>query len=218
MNNFKMAKPHGTGAANVYVTMKKLQYLAVAVLVGLGVAAKATPITFTFLENGSNLTLGNSSTFAEGGATLTAYASPGQILYAKNQSVGEQGLGINSDPTGDHEIWGQTFISLLSSTVTGFDVQSISFGSTTGGEIADIYFSTTLGTLGTLIGAVTSNTTFSIGSLYQNGYLSVASPNGNVLLATATGVKVGVPDGASTVAMLGGSMMVLGLIRRKLKA
>ena len=128
-------------------------------------------------------------------------------------------MGINSDPTGDHEIWGQTFVSILSSTITGFDVQSISFGSVTGGEIADIYFSSTLGSLGTLIGAVTSNTSFSIASIYQNGYLSVASPNGNVLLGSATGINlVGVPDGASTVAMLGGSMMVLGLIRRKLKA
>jgi hypothetical protein len=199
--------------------MKKLQYLAMAVIVGFSVAANATPITFSFLENGSNLTLGNTSTFHQSGATLTAWASPGQILYAKNQSAGEQGLGINSDPTGDHEIWGQTFVSILSSTVTGFEVNSISFGSTTGGEIADIWFSTTLGSLGTLIGAVTSNTTFAIGSLYQNGYISVSSPNGNVLLGSATGINiVTTPDGASTVALLGGSMMVLGLIRRKLKA
>ena len=99
-------------------------------------------------------------------------------------------------------------------------MNSISFGSTTGGEIADIYFSTTLGALGTLIGAVTSNTTFAIPLADQGGYIGVASPNGNVLFASATGVNntVGVPDGASTVAMLGGSMMVLGLSRRKLKA
>jgi len=195
--------------------MKIKNLLAVAALVGLGMSAQA--VTITFLENGVNTTVGSSSTFTVGSASLTAYASPGQVLYAKSQGVGETGLGINSDPTGDHEIYGSTFIQLLSST-SGFAVTSITLGSTSDGEVSSIYYSTTLGVLGTLIGSTTSNSTILISSLYQNGYLGVAAsgPTGaNVLLGPVTGT---VPDGGTTVAMLGFGLTAVGLLRRKLAA
>ena len=182
-------------------TMKIKNVLAVTALVGLGLSAQAT--TITFQENGSNTALGNSSTFTEGSASLTAYGfvngspSTGTALYAKSKGAGETGLGINSDPSGDHEVWGSTFIQILSSQ-SAFAVTSISLGSTTGGEISDIYYSTVLGVLGTLIGSTSSNSTFAIASIYQNGYIGLAAagtPNANVLLGPVTGT---VPDGGTT--------------------
>ncbi|MDR3460078.1 MAG: VPDSG-CTERM sorting domain-containing protein [Verrucomicrobiae bacterium] len=195
--------------------MKIKNILAVAVLVGLGVSAQA--VTITFLENGANTTVGSSSTFTESGASLTAYASPGQTLYAKSQGAGETGLGINSDPTGDHEIYGSTFIQLLSSQ-SSFAVTSVTLGSTTGGEVASIYYSTVLGVLGTLIGSTTSDSTILINSIYQNGYIGIAASGptaANVLLGPVTGT---VPDGGTTVAMLGLGLTAVGLLRRKLAA
>jgi hypothetical protein len=120
-------------------TMKIKNILAITALVGLGMSAQA--ITFDFLSNGANIALGSQSTFTVGGASLTAYASPGATLYAKDFGPGsnEQGLGITSDPTGDNEIWGQTFVQLLSSTGAGaFAVDMISFGSTSDGELSNV--------------------------------------------------------------------------------
>jgi len=192
--------------------MKIKNILAVSALLGLGISAQA--ITITFQENGSNLALGSSSTFTEGAASLTAYASPGQSLYAKSAGGDEIGLGINSDPTGDHEIWGSTFIQLLSST-SGTVVTGLALGSVTYPDVANIYFSTVLGTLGTKIGTYTSDTSFTIASAYQNGYIGIYAPNGNILVDSAT---VQVPDGGTTVAMLGLGLTAVGLLRRKLTA
>ena len=205
--------------------MKIKNILAVTALVGLSASLQAAPITFDFLSNGANVALGSQSTFTQSGASLTAYASPGQTIYAKDFGAGsgEQGLGLTSDPSGQNEIWGSTFIQLLSSTsVSGFAIDSITAGSTSGGEVSTIYYSTVLGTLGVPIGSVSANVAFAISSIYQNGYLgfgatgSTGTQKGpNVLLGPVTGH---VPDGGTTVAMLGGALTALGLIRRKLVA
>ena len=202
--------------------MNKNKILTALAIVGFTAAAQATPVTFTFLENGANTALGSSSTFLSGGASMTAYASPGQTLYAKDGGAGEQGLGITSDPTGNNEIWGSTFIQLLA--LGGLPTLNISFGSTDNGEIANIYSSTVLGSLGTLIGSVNSNTTFNIASIYQNTYIAVAAGGNaedgvpNVLLATATVNTATAPDGGTTIAMLGAALSAASLIRRKLVA
>ena len=54
----------------------------------LGVSTQASPVTFTFLENGVNLDLGGSSTFAEGAYTLSAAASSGAHLFSKSSGGG----------------------------------------------------------------------------------------------------------------------------------
>ena len=181
----------------------------------MGISAQATVITFQ--ENGSSVSLGSQSTFTVGGASLTAYASPGATLYAKNDGPGETGLGITSDPTGDHEIWGQTFVQILSSTSGGFDVTSINLGSVQSPDIAGIYFSAVQGVLGVQIGSILADGSFAIASQYQNGYIGVAAVPGNVVLGAVTGFS-SVPDGGTTVAMLGLGLTAVGLIRRKLSA
>ena len=203
--------------------MKKTTLLALLALTGGSVATQATPVSFTFLENGSNIALGSSSTFTEGSASITAYASPGSTLFAKDDGAGsnEQGLGITSDPTGENEIWGSTFIQLLG--VGGLPTVSISFGSTSGGEQALIYASSSLGTLGTLIGTVSSDTSFAIPLADQGLYIGVAAggSNGgipNILLGGATVNTPTAADGGLTLTMLGGALTAASLIRRKLAA
>ena len=201
--------------------MKIKNILAITTLVGLGMSAQA--ITVDFLSSGytANTALGNSATFSQGGASVTAYASGSESLFLKDQGVGEQGLGINSDPTGNNEIYGSTFIQLLSSTgFGGFAINSLTLESVTGGEQAGIYYSAVLGTLGSFLGSVSADGSFNIAGAYQNGYIGVAVYQGagtlnNVLLSTVSG---NVPDGGTTVAMLGGALTALGLIRRKLVA
>ena len=200
-------------------------FLTALVIVGFGVAAQATPITFNFFENGLG-TLGTSSTFTESGVSVTAYGfTSGGVataLYAKNGGVGEMGLGIASDS--DHEINSSTFVQLNLTTLSGSSLSSLFFGSVQSGETALIYFSNTLGLLGAPIGSVTSDSTFDVTS-YLNGYVGVTTSgvqgyvDPNVLITTLTANTTNrVPDGGTTLALLGGALTALALIRRKLVA
>lgn len=181
----------------------------------LGVSAQATPISFQ--ENGSNANLSSSSTFTEGAYSLTAYASPGQSLYAKSAGGGEIGLGIASDPTGQHEIYGSTYIQLLAAP--GESIISLFTENNNDQDLALIYASTSLGTLGTLLTLTPVNGTYDIPSLYQTGYyINIANgfSGGNTWVGSV--VVSNVPDSSSTLMLLGGVLSGLGLIKRKLKA
>ncbi len=203
--------------------MKTNTLLTTLAVVGFAVVAQATPVSFTFLENGPGL-LGNSSTFNSGGASLTAYGfassgGPATALFAKNQGGDENGLGIASDPTGNTEIWGSSFIQLHAGG--GLPTINITMGSTTGGEIAEVYYSATLGTLGSLITSFSANGQYDIPLAYQGGYISVKAAGStssgvpNVLLNGAT---LNAPDGGSTIMLMGAALTAAGLIRRKLVA
>jgi hypothetical protein len=196
--------------------MKKTILTAVAV-VALGVAAQATPVTFTFLENGGNKSLGTSSTFTEGGSQLEAWAlgsNPGD-LYAKNHGGDENGLGLTSDPTHDNEITAGTYVQIFG--LNGFDITSISIGSDTPPDGAAVYWSSTAGTGALhLIGDYSADGTVNL-SAYAGDYITVGATAGNVLLDGAIGVQT-VPDGGSTVLLLGSVLTGLGLIKRKLMA
>jgi hypothetical protein len=175
-------------------------------------AAHANTVTFTFLEHGLG-TLGNSATFTEGGINLTATASPGQLLYAKNGGGDETGLGIAGEV--DHEIDGSHFLQLTLPTTPGSNLKMIFLGSVQQGELAKIYFSHTLGVLGSPIGQVSSDGSFDISSLGA-GYLGISgggTGGADVLLDCVTAPA---PDAASTFALLGMGLTGLGLVRRKL--
>jgi hypothetical protein len=200
--------------------MKKTIILTVLALVGAGIAAQATPVTFSFLENGANVNLGSTSTFTQGGDTLTAYASPGQQLYAKSTGGGEIGLGIASDPAGQHEIYGSTFVQLLGTSSEL--ITSLFTENNNDQDLAFIYASTTLGTLGTLLTPIAVNGPFVIPTAYQDGfYIGIANgyPGGNTWVgATVVNTVSTVPDGGSTVLLLGSVLTGIGLIKRKLMA
>jgi hypothetical protein len=184
----------------------------------LGVSAQAT--TITFQENGSGINLGPTSTFA---GALTAYASPGENLYSKNDGPAEHGLGTASDP--DHEINSQNFVQIK--TINGFILDSlVFFGSIQPGESATIWYSLVQGVLGIPIGAVTGDpaaeNSFNINPIYTSGYIGISASGiggaGALPNVVLEAVSVHVPDGASTMLLLGSALTGLGLLKRKLMA
>ena len=194
--------------------MKTKSLLTTLTVLAIGATAYAAPITFTFQENGSNLSLGSSSTFVSGGASLTAYANSGQALYAKYTAsdATETGLGITSDS--DHEIFNGAFVQLYSGGALTLD--SLFLTSVQSGETATIYFSTVLGTLGTLQSTITANQTLSLAS-FGAGYIGISAGAGNILVSTVTG-HTNVPDAGSTALLLGSVLSGLALLKRKLVA
>lgn len=184
-------------------------------IVGLGTVVQADTVTWNFLENGQDASLGASSTFTESGIGLTAYASSGETLYAKNDGPGEVGLGITSDS--DHEINGNNFVQLNLTTTPPVSSWTLLFlGSVQSGETATIHYSLFQGILGSQIGTVNSDGTFDI-SGYSTGYIGISAGSGNVVLGSAT-ANFNTPDGGTTMMLLGGALMGLGLIKRKLSA
>ena len=192
----------------------KIQKLILSLLLmGFAIAAQANTVLFTFLENGMG-DLGPSSTFVKGGISLTAFASPGQDLFAKMAGGDETGLGIASDP--DHEINPNTFIQLKVPTIPLSSLQMIFLGSVQSGESAEVYWSPTLGTLGsTLIGTLTGDGFIDISGYNTSGYIGVTAGTGNVLIDGVTATAE-VPDSGTTVVLLGCALTALSLARRKL--
>jgi hypothetical protein len=198
-------------------------------LAGLGVAlathANAVTLTYNFLENGSNAGLGATSIFTEGGFSLTANgfltAGGSTGLYAKSLGVGETGLGTTSDPSGDHEIVTTNFVQLTLPTSPPSTFNMILLASVQEGEQAKVFFTTTPGTLtgATLIGTVTnSDGSITVPAGDQTGFVDITAGAANVLLEGATITTPSVPDGGSTIALLGVALGGIEGVRRMLRA
>src|ERR1700738_2472324 len=114
-------------------------------------AAQANAVTFNFQENGSNMNLGNTSTFTEGGFSLTASgfltSGAATALYAKNLGGTETGLGLAADPSGQNEITTNDFVQLTLPTTPPSNFQMVLLASVQSGEQALVYFTHTAGTL-----------------------------------------------------------------------
>ncbi|MFZ3375642.1 MAG: VPDSG-CTERM sorting domain-containing protein [Chthoniobacterales bacterium] len=197
-------------------------------LAGLGVAlathANAVTLTYNFLENGSTLGLGATSIFTEGGFSLTANgfltAGGPTDLYAKSLGVGETGLGTTSDPSGEHEIVTTNFVQLTLPTSPPSAFGMVLLASVQQGEQAKVYFTTTPGTLtgATLIGTVTnSDSSITVPAGDQTGFIDITAGAANVLLEGAT-ITTSVPDGGSTIALLGVALGGIEGVRRMLRA
>jgi hypothetical protein len=125
--------------------------LASVLSVGDGLApANAATVTWNFISspNPTGLIASNPQveTSTSGGYTITAtgYSAIGGALtplYGKTNGGDENGLGIHSDPTGNNEIWGTTFIQLdvLSAINAGLAGFNFSMGSTTGNEAWKVF-------------------------------------------------------------------------------
>ena len=118
--------------------------IALAALLGAS-SANAAPISL----GGSNVNWGPTHTFSTPFGNIIASgfnASNGATdLYGKNLGGDEIGLGLNNDPSGDHEIYyGYGYVQLDVSALLG-KVSSISFltNSTTDGEQWSIFGSNT---------------------------------------------------------------------------
>lgn len=194
--------------------------LTILVAIGTAFATQAKATTFTFLENGAG-NKGPSETWTVDGLSLIAYgfnASGAADLFAKNGGGDENGLGLAEDPTGDNEISTFDFVQLAVPTTPPSTFLSALLTSVQNGEKADIYWSTTLGSLGTMIGSISnSDGTFVIPVTYQHaaGYFGVTAGAMNVLLSGAT-FEQNVPDSGMTIMLLGGALAGLQIVRRKL--
>jgi hypothetical protein len=185
-------------------------------------AGNSNAISFTFQENGSNIDLGPTSTFTEGGFSLTAngfLTSGGSTdLYAKNSGgIGgssETGLGSTSDPSGDHEITTSNFVQLTVPTTPPSNFQMVLLASVQSGESAQVFFTHMAGTLtgATLIGTVTNaDGSITVPAGDQNGFIDITAGKANVLLS---GVTITVPDAGGTVLLLGLALVGMALIER----
>jgi hypothetical protein len=197
----------------------------IMVLAGMGLALAThanANITFNFqppeVPAGGDLGA-NPVGFVEGGVTLTAngFGPSGAVdLYSKNAGVGEIGLGLANDPSGENEITPGSFVQLTVPTSPPYGASLVIGQSiTSGSEIMHVYFGTTSGTLGaTSLGTITA----SGGSLtlsptqFGPGFIDITSDAGNVLLASVTfvpepstliaGALLLLPFGASTLRTL----------------
>jgi hypothetical protein len=185
-------------------------------------ATQANAVVFDFQSNGSNLALGNTSTFTVGGFSLTAsgFLTSGAAtpLYAKNLGAGETGLGLTHDPSGQNEVTTDDFIKLTLPTTPPSNFTMVLLASVQTGESAKVYFNTTAGTLtgATLIGTISNaDGSITIPAADQTGYIDITAGAVNILLASAT---ITTPDSGSAVALLGIALAGIEGVRRAWRA
>jgi len=194
-------------------------------------AAQAVDITF---NAPANTNPGSSATF--GPLTATGYtctagcAGAGVLtdLFIKSAGPGEEGLGLNLDPTGQHEIFspppeGQfSFVQLDVSAILALTTgATFTMDSTTNGELWKVFGSNTAG----LVDGVNTNSGSdelshafgSWGTYKYYDFFSFGSGGeafGNVLLSS---VSYAVPEPASWAMMLLGFAGIGAAMRRNRK-
>ena len=217
--------------------MRKL-LLATTALLALSGAASADTI-FNF-NQGRGSTIGTSETYTVNGVSITAEAwsgtniNTGISLYEKADGLHETGLGLNNDPSGDHEVSGSSFIRINFSQgkalgATTFDYRA---DSTSGNEKWALYGNNTgTGVVGTAAWTLldtglndeAAQVTGSIFDFYLFGLASGSQPyQSNVLLAYVGGAKNGadlqiaaVPEASTWVMMIAGFFGIGGVTMLK---
>ena len=122
--------------------------LASAILGSIAAPAGATTITWDLSSPTGNL--GNTHTYTSGAYSIVAKGfnnnnamNPWATadLYGKHDGGDENGLGINSDPTGEHEIYKGTYVQIdvTQPFSQGFKTYQFEMGSSTQGEQWTVY-------------------------------------------------------------------------------
>jgi PEP-CTERM motif-containing protein len=120
-----------------------------AVLLAATATAGQASVTINF-DTPGNTDPGTTASFGSPAVVATGYECTGSVpcgttdLYIKDLGPGEQGLGLNNDPTGQHELWGPPLeTNLIDVPVIQLDVTallgltssaSFAMNSTTNGE------------------------------------------------------------------------------------
>lgn len=229
------------------MTIKKLFLTTISGLaVILATPLYATNVPINYLTPNAGFTNGTSTSATytvNGNLTFSAYgynySSPTVLgtttaLFTKNAVVGEIGLGLANDPSGQTEITKDTFIQLDLSGLRALGATTVllSVSSDTSTEAGQFYTSTTKGILGTSLGAsyavvstasgTTTAYTFmlpSIGTSYFIG-LTETTVGGNILLGPSSinYTPSAAPEPA-TFGMIGLALLGLGAAQvRKRKA
>jgi hypothetical protein len=196
-----------------------------AIGIELATQANAATITYSFQENGSNLNLGPTSTFTEGGFSLTAsgFLTSGATtnLYAKSMGGDEIGLGTTSDSSGQHEIVTTNFIQLTLPTTPLSTFNMVFLASVQNSEQAKVFFTHTAGTLtgATLIGTINNaDGSIPVPAADQGGFIDITAGAANVLLHGAQITTAGtapVPEPSSLAFLALGAGGILILRRRR---
>ena len=198
-------------------------------LVGFAALAAASTATAAVNINFNSATgnLGNTHTYTGSGLSVTAtgYSAPGTMaaLYGKNAGGDENGIGLNGDPSGDHEIYkGTDFIQLDVHNLFGLaSGASFFMGSSTQSETWAVYGSNSAGQLGTLLLTGTDESLHALTGFGQYSYYDFVSKGtwngegysaGNVLLG---GLSIAPVPEPSTWAMMLLGFGAMGFVSRR---
>jgi hypothetical protein len=130
--------------------------------------------------------------------TVSAQGTNSGDLFGKDGGTGEQGLGLTSDPSGEHELIPGPFIQVdLTNLInTGISTVSFDFNSVQSGEAWQVFNCGTSGVLcGTSVGSGTSNLGTSVSGLVAaDPFLDFTSTSGNILVHSLTAIAIPEPQ------------------------
>jgi len=153
---------------------------------------------------------GTSHTYS--GITATAYGPGTQHLYGKNSGGDENGLGLTSDPAGQHEITVGQFIQLDVTSLQGLTISFVMNSSTSPDAWKVFESSSAFATSGSSTVTGTDENSHSITIASGMKYLDFTATGGNVLLSSIS--YTATPEPLS-LGLTGSGLLGLFLLRRR---